>query len=100
MKILQTIGGFGLKSGGTTTCTYDLLRYMHNSTDCRVDILTPNVISANDTLAGSGDEVASLGDNGKRLVAEKYSAGKVAQMMAQLYQWLLGEGERPEFVIL
>ena len=25
MKILQTIAGFGAKSGGTSTCTYDLL---------------------------------------------------------------------------
>ena len=29
MKILQTIAGFGAKSGGTSTCTYDLLNAMH-----------------------------------------------------------------------
>lgn len=63
MKILQTIGGFGLKSGGTTTCTYDLLRYMRNSTECRVDILTPNVNSANDTLAGNGEDWIKVVEN-------------------------------------
>ena len=63
MKILQTIGGFGLKSGGTTTCTYDLLRYMRNATECRVDILTPNVNSANDTLAGNGEEWIKVVEN-------------------------------------
>ena len=39
MKILQSIAGFGVHSGGTSTCTYDLLSAMHNI-DCNVDLMT------------------------------------------------------------
>lgn len=39
MKILQTIPGFGAHSGGTSTCTYDLLAAMHRI-GCPVDLLT------------------------------------------------------------
>ena len=35
---------------------------------------------------------------GKRLVSDKYAADKVAEMMATLYKWLLGECSKPEFV--
>lgn len=41
MKILQTIAGFGLHSGGTTSCTYDLLEAM-NRTSTTADLLTPD----------------------------------------------------------
>ena len=39
MKILQTIAGFGAHSGGTSTCTYDLLSVMHGI-GCDVDLMT------------------------------------------------------------
>lgn len=39
MKILQTISGFGAHSGGTSTCTYDLLAAMHRIV-CDVDLIT------------------------------------------------------------
>lgn len=39
MKILQTISGFGAHSGGTSTCTYDLLTAMHRIV-CDVDLIT------------------------------------------------------------
>ena len=39
MKILQTIAGFGAHSGGTSTCTYDLLSALHRC-DCDVDLMT------------------------------------------------------------
>ena len=39
MKILQTIAGFGAHSGGTSTCTYDLLSALHRC-GCDVDLLT------------------------------------------------------------
>lgn len=39
MKILQTITGFGAKSGGTSTCTYDLLHAMHR-VECNADLMT------------------------------------------------------------
>lgn len=39
MKTIQTIAGFGSHSGGTSTCTYDLLSAMHNI-GCYVDLMT------------------------------------------------------------
>lgn len=56
MKVLQTIGGFGAKGGGTSTCTYDLLTAIHN-VDAKnvVDLLTPEVKSDNDRMMGNGE---------------------------------------------
>ena len=50
MKILQTIPGFGAHSGGTSTCTYDLLSAMH-TIDCDVDLMT----LYSDDLLGKGE---------------------------------------------
>lgn len=56
MKVLHTIAGFGIKSGGTTSCTYDLLSTM-NGMGGSVDLLTPGIPSgADDRLAGTGEE--------------------------------------------
>ena len=51
MKILQTISGFGAHSGGTSTCTYDLLTAMHRI-GCNVDLMTVDT----DDLMGKGEE--------------------------------------------
>lgn len=57
MKILQTIGGFRAKDGGTSTSTYDLLSAMHDvMRDEQVDILTPDVTDPEDSLMGAGEE--------------------------------------------
>lgn len=50
MKILQTIAGFGAHSGGTSTCTYDLLAAMHKI-GCDVDLLS--VLT--DDIMGNGE---------------------------------------------
>lgn len=50
MKILQTIAGFGAHSGGTSTCTYDLLTAMHEA-GCDVDLMTVQT----DDLMGHGE---------------------------------------------
>lgn len=57
MKVLQTIGGFSAISGGTSTCTYDLLSAIH-SIDCEscVDLLTPDIKNNEDSLMGVGEE--------------------------------------------
>ncbi|WP_242385868.1 glycosyltransferase [Phocaeicola sartorii] len=39
MRILQTIAGLGTHSGGTSSCTYDLLVAMHRM-DCDVNLMT------------------------------------------------------------
>lgn len=54
MKILQTIGGFTAESGGTSTCTYDLIRNINAIETC-VDLLTPEA-TAGHRLMGVGEE--------------------------------------------
>ena len=55
MKILQTIAGFGAKSGGTSTCTYNLMKALQK-TNCNAELLTPDIKSPTDTLMGNGEE--------------------------------------------
>lgn len=43
-------------------------------------------------------ERQQMGVNGRKLVEKNYSIESVAQKMIQLYQWILKEGEKPEFV--
>lgn len=50
MKVLQTIAGFGAHSGGTSTCTYDLLVAMHKI-GCDIDLLSIQT----DDLMGKGE---------------------------------------------
>lgn len=60
MKILQTIAGFGAHSGGTSTCTYDLLSAMHRI-GCNVDLMT---LDSTD-LMGKGEQwIKALSDDG------------------------------------
>lgn len=57
MKVLQTIGGFSARCGGTSTCTYDLLSAVHGiHPEPYVDLLTPNVTDSDDCLMGIGEE--------------------------------------------
>lgn len=72
MKILQTIGDFGSKSGGTTTCTYDLLTGMHQL-NCNVDLLTPTPIHKDDVLTGHGEEWIKVQENDCKLLPYAYS---------------------------
>ena len=45
-------------------------------------------------------QLREMGDNGKILVAGKYSVESVANQMASLYSWILNKGEKPSFVYL
>lgn len=65
MKILQTIAGFGAKSGGTSTCTYDLVTAL-NRLNCRTDILTLQPNDSTDRLMGIGEQwIKALPQDGK-----------------------------------
>ena len=44
------------------------------------------------------DEIQRMGENGKRLVQEKYQDTQVAKMMIQLYDWLIAGSGKPQFV--
>lgn len=46
----------------------------------------------------SEDEVLEMGKRGCKLIEDKYEQHKVAGMMLQLYKWINGECEKPEFV--
>lgn len=53
MRVLHTIAGFGSHSGGTTSCTFDLLEAL-NATGITADLLTPAIApGVDDKLAGN-----------------------------------------------
>ena len=65
MKILQTIASFGAKSGGTSTCTYDLVTAL-NQIDCPTDLLTLKPTDPTDRLMGTGESwIKALEQDGK-----------------------------------
>lgn len=65
MKILQTIAGFGAKSGGTSTCTYDLVTAL-NQLNCQTDILTLKPNDPTNHLMGVGEQwIKALPYDGK-----------------------------------
>lgn len=47
----------------------------------------------------SREELRLLGQHGKVLVAEKYTWSEAARKSLSLYKWLIGHGERPNFII-
>jgi glycosyltransferase involved in cell wall biosynthesis len=53
-----------------------------------------------DVMSRSNDEILHMGARGRILVENKYEQIKVATMMKQLYEWIINEGERPEFVYI
>lgn len=46
----------------------------------------------------SKEQLKEMGENGKKLIKEKYSVQSVAQKMKQLYEWILTYDSRPSFV--
>lgn len=52
-----------------------------------------------DALQHPQAELQAMGQRGKELVACKYTWQHSAEMTLMLYQWLLGHGERPDFVL-
>jgi glycosyltransferase involved in cell wall biosynthesis len=51
-------------------------------------------------ISKSNDEILQMGARGRILIENKYEQIKVATMMKQLYEWIINEGERPEFVYI
>jgi len=52
----------------------------------------------NEVLDMPSEQLAAMGERGRMLVADKYSALKVAQQMQSLYEWLATGGVKPDFV--
>lgn len=44
------------------------------------------------------DELYAMGVRGKKLMKDKYSIEAVAKQMKEVYEWLLGNHEKPDFV--
>ncbi|MEM4360292.1 MAG: glycosyltransferase [Candidatus Bilamarchaeaceae archaeon] len=52
-----------------------------------------------DALPRSPSSLREMGARGKALIRERYTWDKIGQMTIQLYKWLLGESECPDFVL-
>lgn len=53
-----------------------------------------------DMLQSSPDQLKEMGRKGQELIAAKYTWPRIAPRTLLLYDWLLGRGPRPDFVIL
>lgn len=66
-----------------------------------VDVAAGAIAEAlHQTLNQSTERLLLMGQRGKELVASKYTWAKSAQMTIELYKWLLGRRERPDFVVI
>ena len=59
------------------------------------DSITEAVDSA---LKTTDKDLFEMGNNGRKLVEERYSVDAVGGQMFRLYQWVLGNAAKPEFV--
>jgi len=65
------------------------------------DISTSAItIALQEALMMSVDELHQMGENGKKLIAAKYTWPQLAQKTIHLYNWLLGQEDKPDFVLL
>ncbi|WP_293716395.1 glycosyltransferase [uncultured Parabacteroides sp.] len=60
-----------------------------------VDSLT---IAVRKALSLDEEELLAMGKRGRQLVLDKYSVDVVSRQMKQLYDWIVGQADKPEFV--
>ena len=58
----------------------------------------PLTEALSDFLNCSPAKLEEMGRNGRRLVEERYSVEAIAQQMKALYEWILRQGDKPNFV--
>lgn len=63
--------------------------------DYNQDAITQAISDAIDT---NSDELQQMGQRGRQLMEQRYSVDAVASKMKNLYEWVLGEGNKPDFV--
>ncbi|RGP16796.1 glycosyltransferase [Parabacteroides gordonii] len=51
-----------------------------------------------EALSLDEEELQAMGKRGRQLVLDKYSVDVVSRQMEQLYAWVAGQGDKPEFV--
>lgn len=49
-------------------------------------------------LVASDEQLSLMGDNGRKLMEERYSVEAVAELFEQLYNWILSYDVKPDFV--
>ena len=49
-------------------------------------------------LNATEDELQTMGQNGRKLMEERYSVEAIAGKMKALYEWILGICSKPDFV--
>ena len=87
----------GVPALTTTNCPWTLL----NETDTGwcIDLSVDNLEKAlRDALSQSPEHLYEMGQRASRLVYERYNYHNVALRTIELYKWLLGEGDKPDFV--
>lgn len=52
-----------------------------------------------EAISKSDEERYEMGRQGKLLIEKEYSWDKVAVQMIQLYEWVLGRGDKPKFIV-
>ncbi len=60
----------------------------------------PLASALEEALAKSPDQLQAMGNAGKQLVLEKYTWAHASKKTIEMYEWLLGNGEKPDFVHL
>lgn len=51
-------------------------------------------------LNTTDEELQTMGQNGRRLMEEKYSVESIAEKMKSLYEWILGKSDKPDYVYI
>lgn len=57
-------------------------------------------VALREAVSISTEDLYQIGKNGKSLILSKYSWTQLAQKTIRLYDWLLEQGDKPDFVIL
>lgn len=60
--------------------------------------VNPLVMALTEALSLSDNERQEMGKNGRMLVEQKYSIESIAVQMVALYNWILDNGSKPDFV--
>jgi len=65
-----------------------------------IDIgVDPLRITLEDAIKRNEKELLSMGENGRRLIEEKYSMESVSEKMLELYDWIINNKKKPNFII-
>jgi len=64
-----------------------------------IELNHDNLVAALRHALSETVSLETMGKNGRLLIEEKYSINAVADMMTDMYEWVIGSGEKPKFII-